>query len=47
MITKTDAQEEKYNNNPNDPKLQSGPKTRRNIKTQYYNPEPHPARKKI
>ena len=45
MIVKTDAKDEKQNNNPNDPKLESMHKTRRNIKTKYYNPDPHPSRK--
>ena len=47
MIVKTDAKEEMQNNNSHDPKLESGPKTRRNINKQYQNPDPHPARKKI
>ena len=33
MIVKTDAKEDRYNNDPNYPKLESMPKTRRNIKT--------------
>lgn len=47
MILRSDAKEEKQNNNPNDPKLESMPKTRRNIKTKYYNPDPHPSRKSM
>ena len=33
MIVKNDAKEDRYNNDPKNPKLESMPKTRRNIKT--------------
>ena len=47
MIVRSDAKEDNYNKDPNNPRLESMPKTRRNIKTKYYNPDPHPSRKKI
>ena len=33
MIVKNDAKEDRYNNDPKNPRLESMPKTRRNIKT--------------
>ena len=47
MIVRSDAKEDRFNDDPNNPKLESMPKTRRNIKTKYYNPDPHPSRKKM